>query len=121
MSPSKLSSKSRAFSRLVPAAFIALTLTACAPDAWKYNPNISAFYNRVLQHCGEMALGPVSVQMLVNQDANYATGPIFLDMLSDYDSGKLSTPAFVSAVSSAARIPEDAPVIRCITAQKNAP
>lgn len=121
MSPTNLSPKSRAFRRLAAAALLPLSLAACAPDAWKYNPNISAFYNRVLQHCGEMALGPVSVQMLINQDANYATGPIFLDTLSDYDSGKLRTPAFVSAMSSAARIPEDAPVIRCITAQKTAP
>ena len=117
MPPSPRRSVFRSVHRAVAVVLLPLALVACASNAWKDNPNIDAFMNRVMQNCQMQNLGQLTVGDMINQD-NPTFSPLLFDMLSRFDNGQMSAADFASGVASATQIREDAPGIRCVLAQK---
>lgn len=61
------------------AALVPFALSACAPDAWKNNPNYDAFVNQILRNCGNKNMGELTVADLMNQD-NSTFSAYFYDL-----------------------------------------
>ena len=117
MNPSTRLTLTCRLARVAIVSLLPLAFSACAPNAWKNNPNIDAFMNRVMQNCQMQNLGQLTVGDLMNQDLPTFSA-LFFDMLSRFDAGSMSAPDFAAGVASATQIREDAPGIRCIIAQK---
>ncbi len=109
--PCAAPSATRRLSRLAAALLLPIVLSACAPDAWKANPNFSAFVNQVDRVCGKLNIGEPTVSELLNNSA------IFLDMTSRWDLGKISTADYIQSVMSNGGGRESAG-LKCILAQK---
>jgi len=108
-----LSSRTR---RLVAAAMLPFVLAGCAQDAWKPNPNFSAFLNKVDQNCGTSRIGELTVSQLMGQSAQ--SSAYFLDLTSRFDLGRISEEEYVLGVSSTFNTTRNSAGIRCILDQK---
>ena len=93
-------------------------IAACAPDAWKPNPQFSAFLNQVERVCGTTRLGEVTISQLMNPGSSLYSA-YFVDMTSRLDLGKITVDEYVSGISSTFNTVRDSAGIRCIVAQKN--
>lgn len=96
----------------------ALVLAACAPDAWKPNPQFSAFLNQVERVCGTTRLGELTISQLMNPGSSLYSA-YFVDMTSRFDLGKITVDEYVSGIASTFNTVRDSAGIRCIIAQKN--
>jgi hypothetical protein len=99
------------------AAWVPIALAGCAQDAWKPNPNFSAFLNKVEQNCGTSRIGELTVSQLMNS-ASGQFSAYFVDMTSRFDLGKISEEDYVLGVSSTFNTVRNSAGIRCILAQK---
>jgi len=106
----------RAFG-LAALALVPIALAGCAQDAWKPNPNFSAFLNKVEQNCGTARIGELTVSQLMNP-ASAQSSAYFVDMTSRLDLGRISEDDYVLGVSSTFNTVRDSAGIRCILAQK---
>ncbi len=102
---------------LAVAMALPLLLAACATDAWKPNPNFSAFLNQVERVCGTARIGELTVSQLMNP-ASAQSSAYFVDMTSRFDTGRISEEEYVLGVSSTFNTVRDSVGIRCIVAQK---
>jgi hypothetical protein len=93
-------------------------LAACAPDAWKPNPQFSAFLNQVERVCGTTRLGELTISQLMNPGSSLYSA-YFVDMTSRFDLGKITVEEYVSGIASTFNTVRDSAGIRCIIAQKN--
>ena len=109
-----LSSRTR---RLVAAAMLPFVLAGCAQDAWKPNPNFSAFLNKVERNCGTSRIGELTVSQLLNPGSAQSSA-YFLDMTSRFDQGRISEEDYVLGVSSTFNTVHNSAGVRCILAQK---
>lgn len=109
--PPAAPSATHRFSRLAAAVVLPLALSACAPDAWKANPNFNAFLNQVDRVCGKLNIGEPTVSELLNSSA------VFLDTTSRWDLGKISTADYIESVMANGGGRESAG-LKCILAQK---
>ena len=101
---------------LAATALVPLALTGCAQDAWRPNPNFSAFLNKVEQNCGTARIGELTVSQLMGQSAQ--SSAYFLDLTSRFDLGRISEEEYVLGVSSTFNTTRNSAGIRCILDQK---
>ena len=99
------------------AALLPLALAGCAQDAWKPNPNMSAFLNKVEQNCGTARIGELTISQLMNP-ASSQSSAYFVDLTSRFDTGRISEEEYVLGVSSTFNTMRDSAGIRCVLAQK---
>lgn len=111
--PIRGSSRLRA---LFVAALVPVALSACAPDAWKNNPNYDAFVNQILRNCGNKNMGELTVADLMNQD-NSTFSAYFYDLTARWGQNRISTADYVQGVMSVGGGRESAG-LKCIVAQK---
>lgn len=109
--PFTASRAARPLRLLAAAVVLPLALSACAPDAWKANPNFNAFLNQVDRVCGKLNIGEPTVSELLNSSA------VFLDTTSRWDLGKISTADYIESVMANGGGRESAG-LKCILAQK---
>jgi hypothetical protein len=102
---------------LVAAALVPLALAGCAQDAWKPNPNFSAFLNKVEQNCGTARIGELTVSQLLDPSSAQSSA-YFLDLTSRFDTGRVTEEEYVIGVSSTFNTVRDSAGIRCVLAQK---
>ena len=98
-------------------ALLCLGFAGCAQDAWKPNPNFSAFLNKVERNCGTARIGELTVSQLMNPSSAMSSA-YFVDMTSRLDLGKISAEDYVLGVSTTFNTVRDSAGIRCILAQK---
>ena len=98
------------------AALVPLALGACAPDAWKNNPNYDAFVNQILRNCGNKNMGELTVADLMNQD-NPTFSAYFYDLTARWGQNRISTGDYIQGVMSVGGGRESAG-LKCIVAQK---
>jgi len=98
------------------AALLPLALSACAPDAWKANPNYDAFVNQILRNCGNQRMGEFTVSSLMNQD-DPSYNVYFVDMTSRWGQNRISTQDYIQGVMSVGGGSQSAG-LKCIVAQK---
>jgi len=91
-----------------------LLLGACAPDAWKPNPNYNAFLNQVDRVCGMTRMGELSVRDLLGASQS----AYFMDQTTRLDAGKISDQAYVDSMVLTFDVSPNSPAIKCILAQK---
>ena len=92
------------------AAFCAAALAACAPDAWRPDPQFDNFINQVETQCKGLRIGSV----IVYPNANYEQYPYFLDMTSRFYNGKISRDDSITNITGAFNARNDAPGLVCI-------
>jgi hypothetical protein len=97
---------------------VAMLLCACASDAWKPNPQFSAFLNQVERVCGTTRLGELTISQLMNPGSSLYSA-YFVDMTSRFDLGKITVDEYVAGISSTFNTVRESAGIRCIVAQKN--
>jgi opacity protein-like surface antigen len=102
---------------LTAGVLVLVALAGCAQDAWKPNPNFSAFLNKVESNCGTARIGELTVSQLMNSGSAQSSA-YFIDMTSRFDLGKISEDDYVLGVSSTFNTVRDSAGIRCILAQK---
>jgi opacity protein-like surface antigen len=102
---------------LAAVALVTLALASCAQDAWKPNPNFSAFLNQVERNCGTSRIGELTVSQLMNPGSAQSSA-YFIDMTSRFDLGRISEEDYVLGVSSTFNTVRNSAGIRCILAQK---
>jgi hypothetical protein len=102
---------------LAAVALLPLAIAACAPDAWKPNPNYDAFLNKVERACGTARIGELTVSQLMNP-ASAQSSAYFVDLTSRLDLGRISTEDYVLGISSTFNTMRDSAGIRCVLAQK---
>jgi len=100
-------------------ALLCLGFAGCAQDAWKPNPNFSAFLNKVERNCGTARIGELTVSQLMNPSSSQSSA-YFLDLTSRFDTGRISEEEYVIGVSSTFDTVRDSAGIRCIVGQKTA-
>jgi hypothetical protein len=93
-----------------------LALSACAPDAWKANPNYDAFVNQILRNCGNQRMGEFTVSSLMNQDDS-SYNVYFVDLTSRWGQNRISTQDYIQGVMSVGGGSQSAG-LKCIVAQK---
>jgi hypothetical protein len=94
-----------------------LVLAGCAQDAWKPNPNFSAFFNKVQQNCGTARIGELTVSQLMDASSSQSSA-YFLDMTSRLESGKVTDEEYALGISSTFNTVRNSAGIRCVLAQK---
>jgi hypothetical protein len=104
----------RALSAVVAALAV---LGGCAQDAWKPNPNFSAFLNKVQQNCGTARIGELTVSQLMDASSSQSSA-YFLDMTSRLEFGKVSDEEYDLGISSTFNTVRNSAGIRCVLAQK---
>lgn len=104
---------------MVAMVLLPLALAGCAQDAWKPNPNFSAFLNKVELNCGTARLGELTVSQLMSPSSSQSSA-YFIDLTSRFDTGRISEEEYVLGVSSTFNTVPNSPGIRCVLAQKNA-
>lgn len=118
--PTARSARGALAGQLVAVVLLPLALGACAPDAWKPNPNFSAFLNNVERACGTTRLGELTISQLMSPgSAMYSA--YFVDMTSRYDLNRISVEDYVLGISSTFNTVRDSAGIRCVVAQKSPP
>ena len=100
-------------------ALLCLGFAGCAQDAWKPNPNFSAFLNKVERNCGTARIGELTVSQLMNPSSSQSSA-YFVDLTSRFDTGRISEEEYVIGVSSTFDTVRDSAGIRCIVGQKTA-
>ena len=95
----------------------ALLLAGCAPDAWKPNPQFSAFLNQVERMCGTTRLGELTISQLMNPGSSLYSA-YFVDMTSRYELNRITADDYVSGIASTFNTGRESAGIRCIIAQK---
>ena len=90
-------------------------LAACAPGAWKPNPQSNAFLDKIQRNCSTARIGELTVYQLLNGPLESA---YFMDVSTQYSSGRIGEEAYIDAVSSTFNTVRTAPGIRCVVAQK---
>jgi hypothetical protein len=110
----KLGARLQPFIRTRPAALLAAlcatALTACAPDAWRSDPQYDNFITQVETQCKGLRIGDV----IVYPNAGYQQYPYFLDMTSRFYNGKISRDNYIINITGAFNAPNDAPGLVCI-------
>ncbi len=101
---------------LLGVAMLPLIFAACAPDAWKANPNYDAFLNQVQRVCGNKSMGEPTINDLLNQDSPMYS-VFFVDITSRYALGKISQQDYISGVMSVGG-GRESEGLKCILAQK---
>jgi hypothetical protein len=101
----------------VAAALLPMAVMGCAQDAWRPNPNMSAFLNKVEQNCGTARIGELTISQLMNP-ASAQSSAYFIDLTSRLDSGRISEDEYILGVSSTFNTVRDSAGIRCVLAQK---
>ena len=106
--------------RSAAAAGLAAALVAggCAPDAWKPNPQFSAFQNQVERVCGTTRLGELTISQLMNPGSSLYSA-YFVDLTSRFELNRITVDEYVSGLSATFNTVRDSAGIRCIVAQKN--
>ena len=114
--PFTASRAARPLRLLAAAAVLPLALSACAPDAWKANPNYDAFVNQILRNCGNKSMGEFNVSNLMNQDdPGYSV--YFYDLTSRWGQNRISTQDYIQGVMSVGG-GRESDGLKCIVAQK---
>jgi hypothetical protein len=114
--PSAAPSATRRLSRLAAALLLPIVLSACAPDAWKNNPNYDAFVNQILRNCGNKSIGEFTVSNMMNQDdPGYSV--YFYDLTSRWGQNRISTQDYIQGVMSVGG-GRESDGLKCIVAQK---
>lgn len=114
--PLTASRAARPLRLLAAAAVLPLALSACAPDAWKANPNYDAFVNQILRNCGNKSMGEFNVSNLMNQDdPGYSV--YFYDLTSRWGQNRISTQDYIQGVMSVGG-GRESDGLKCIVAQK---
>ncbi len=114
--PFTASRAARPLRLLAAAAVLPLALSACAPDAWKANPNYDAFVNQILRNCGNKSMGEFTVSNLMNQDdPGYSV--YFYDLTSRWGQNRISTQDYIQGVMSVGG-GRESDGLKCIVAQK---
>jgi hypothetical protein len=101
----------------VAVALLPMAVLGCAQDAWKPNPNMSAFLNKVERNCGTARIGELTISQLMNP-ASSQSSAYFVDLTSRFDTGRISEEEYVLGVSSTFNTVRDSAGIRCVLAQK---
>jgi hypothetical protein len=104
---------------LAAAALLPLAWAGCAQDAWRPDPNFSAFLNKVSQNCGGMRLGEPLIRDLMNPGSPMYSA-LFLDLTSRFDTGRISEQDYVTNLTGTLRVSANSDAVRCILAQKAA-
>jgi hypothetical protein len=104
------------FAMLVSLA-VPLTFGGCAPDAWKPNPQFSAFQNQVERVCGTTRLGELTISQLMNPGSSLYSAYL-VDMTSRFELNRISAEEYVDGISSTFNTVRESAGIRCIIAQK---
>ena len=115
--PPDLSRLSRRARSLAAVALMPLAFAACAPDAWKPNPNFSAFLNQVQRVCGTARIGELAVSQLMDPSSALYSA-YFVDMTSRFELGRISEEEYVLGISSTFTTARNSAGIRCVVAQK---
>jgi hypothetical protein len=103
-------------SRLAAALLLPIVLSACAPDAWKANPNYDAFVNQIMRNCGNKNMGELTVAGLLDQDSN-TYSVYFADLTSRWGQNRISTQDYIQGVMSVGG-GRESDGLKCIVAQK---
>jgi hypothetical protein len=103
------------------AAASAAALTGCgqnlvAPDSLVEGQGEEAFVDRVVEHCGNYALGTRTLGYVVN----FGDDDIFLDLTSKLYHGRISRSAFADDLNGNYLGGNNGPAIDCIFAQLSA-
>lgn len=102
---------------LAAVALLPVVLAACAPDAWKPNPNFSAFLNKVERSCGTTRIGELTVSQLMDIGSSLYSA-YFVDMTSRLELGRISEEDYILGISSTFTTVRNSAGIRCVLAQK---
>jgi hypothetical protein len=103
---------------LAGALALSSAIGGCAPDAWKPNPNFSAFLNKVEQNCGTSRIGELTVSQLMNS-ASGQFSAYFVDMTSRFETGGSRPKPHGGHRLDLHDDSPDTAGIRCIIAQQN--
>ena len=95
----------------------ALALAGCAPDAWKPNPQFSAYLNQVERVCGTTRLGELTISQLMNPGSNLYSA-YFVDLTSRFDLNRITVEEYVAGIATTFNTVRESAGIRCIIAQK---
>jgi hypothetical protein len=109
--------RSRRAHWLAAVAALPFVLAACAPDAWKPNPNFSAFLNKVERNCGTTRIGELTVSQLMDIGSSLYSA-YFVDMTSRLELGRISEEDYILGISSTFTTVRNSAGIRCVLAQK---
>jgi hypothetical protein len=101
--------------RCISIALLALTLAACAPDAWRSDPRYDAFLDQIRIKCRDTRLGSTTIPELM-PDA-MTTDPYFMDVTSRFYNGQISKENYIGALEGSYAARPDSNGIQCILAQ----
>ncbi|WP_291987420.1 hypothetical protein [Candidatus Accumulibacter sp. ACC007] len=101
----------RSLASAVLAVFALLSVSACAPDAWRSDDPYEAFLTRVQNKCLYERIG----RMEINADS--LQDPYFLDLTSRFYNGRIPQAAFVANLQGAYDAQPDSPGVRCLLGQ----
>ena len=94
-----------------------LALCGCAPDAWKPNPQFSAYLNQVERVCGTTRLGELTISQLMNPGSSLYSAYL-VDMTSRFELNRITVEDYIDGISSTFNTVRESAGIRCIVAQK---
>jgi len=93
----------------------ALSVGACAPDAWRPDAPYEAFLDRIQTNCLYKRIGRVEINReFIDQEP---PDPYFLDLTSRFYNGEIPQSAYVQGLQAAYGAQADSPGVRCILDQ----
>ncbi len=102
----------------LPALLLSLTLSGCAPDAWRPDSPYEAFLDQVQKQCWSLDIGPYEINTLLNDTTNGASNnAYFLDLTSRMFNGQITQSNYAETLATFFTTKPDSPGIRCILAQ----
>jgi hypothetical protein len=101
--------------RYLSIALLALTLAACAPDAWRPDSPYDAFLDQIRIKCWDTRLGSTTIPELM-PDA-LTTDAYFMDVTSRFYNGQISRENYIGALEGSYAARPDSTGIQCILAQ----
>jgi hypothetical protein len=101
--------------RYLSIALLALTLAACAPDAWRPDSPYDAFLDQIRIKCWDTRLGSTTIPELM-PDA-LTTDAYFMDVTSRFYNGQISQENYIGALEGSYAARPDSNGIQCILAQ----
>jgi hypothetical protein len=101
--------------RCIGIALLALTLAACAPDAWRSDSRYDAFLDQIRIKCWDTRLGSTTIPELM-PDA-MTTDAYFMDVTSRFYNGQISQENYIGALEGSYAARPDSTGIQCILTQ----
>ena len=99
----------------VGAMLAALSVGACAPDAWRPDAPYEAFLDRIQNNCMYKRIGRVEINRdFIDQEP---PDPYFLDLTSRFYNGEIPQSAYVQGLQAAYDAEADSSGVRCILDQ----